>query len=117
MPSFPAYTIYAFGLTSLLAGLASLLSPDTVPPASTLPAACQPASAGNALAAIAMGLYYPLAAWQENRAFFRLSVCMRAVTSAVFFGLDGGAWGVWRTAAAWEGGGAAVTGLALLVER
>ncbi|CAN8096210.1 unnamed protein product [Discula destructiva] len=61
----------------------------------------------NSLAAIAMGIYYPLAAFQENQAFFIATVPMRSLSATVFWLPD------WRAAAIWEGAGAALTGLAL----
>lgn len=92
-----AFTIYAFGLTAFGAGVYNL----------TL---VQPTSAemkANSLAAIAMGIYYPLAAYQENRAFFIATVPMRSLSATVFWTQG------WREAAIWEGTGAMLTGLAL----
>jgi hypothetical protein len=66
---------------------------------------------GNALAAIAMGLYYSLAAYQENRAFFIATVPMRLLTAIVF----GRHRGVWKTASFWEGFGAILTLGALIM--
>jgi hypothetical protein len=57
-----------------------------------------------------MGIYYTLAAYQENRPFFYLTVPMRLLTSAVFWGLGGG----WKIASFWEGGGAVLTAFALV---
>jgi hypothetical protein len=56
-----------------------------------------------------MGIYYTLAAVQENRAFFKLTVPMRMLTASVFWAQDGG----WRMAGLWEGVGAVATGAAL----
>jgi hypothetical protein len=66
---------------------------------------------GNSLAAIAMGIYYSLAAYQENRSFFKLTVPMRLLTATVFWGQGG----MWKGAGLWEGVGAGLTGLALLL--
>jgi hypothetical protein len=66
---------------------------------------------GNSLAAIAMGIYYTLAAYQENRTFFYLTVPMRLLTSLVFWRQGG----EWKIAGAWEGGGALITAGALMV--
>lgn len=66
---------------------------------------------GNSLAAIAMGIYYTLAAYQENRAFFYLTVPMRVLTSTVFWTQGG----QWKMAGLWEGGGAVLTAVALMV--
>lgn len=99
MPSSPALTIYLFGATCLGAGVHTLLS-------SASPAT--PEMKANSLAAIAMGIYYPLAAYQENRAFFIATVPMRSLSAAVFWQQG------WAEAAVWEGSGAALTGLALV---
>lgn len=97
MPSFSALTIYLFGATAFGAGVHTLLfsGPAT------------PEMKANSLAAIAMGIYYPLAAYQENRAFFIATVPMRSLSATVFWQQG------WVEAAVWEGAGAALTGLAL----
>jgi hypothetical protein len=46
MPSYPAYTIYAFGLTALLLGTTNLLFPNTATQGLGLPDECIPASNG-----------------------------------------------------------------------
>ncbi|KAH7388994.1 hypothetical protein BKA64DRAFT_127215 [Cadophora sp. MPI-SDFR-AT-0126] len=109
MPTHAAITIYLFGITAFVAGIMHLLSPSTAISSLDLPEACTPATNGNSLAAIAMGIYYTLAAYQENRAFFFLTVPMRMLTSIVFWSQGGS----WRMASAWEGGGAALTAAAL----
>lgn len=98
MPSFSALTIYLFGATAFGAGVHTLLfsGPTT------------PEMKANSLAAIAMGIYYPLAAYQENRAFFIATVPMRSLSATVFWQQG------WVEAAVWEGAGAALTGLALM---
>lgn len=98
MASPSALTIYLFGGTAFGAGVYTLLftSPTT------------PEMKANSLAAIAMGIYYPLAAYQENRAFFIATVPMRSLSATVFWRQG------WVEAAVWEGAGAALTGLALM---
>jgi hypothetical protein len=117
MPSAPALTIYFFGFTALAAGLNSLLSslltPESGLASFSLPASALPAMQGNALAAIAMGLYYSLAAYQENWAFFIATVPMRLLTAIVF----GRYQGVWKTASLWEGFGAILTLGALIMTK
>ncbi|KAI1817970.1 hypothetical protein GGS20DRAFT_530403 [Poronia punctata] len=108
MPSLAAVTIYIFGITALLAGAASLVDPASASSQLGFPLACTPVARGNALAAIAMGLYYNLAAYQENATFFALTVPMRLLTTTVFFTQG------WTTPAVWEGAGAVLTGMALL---
>jgi len=110
MPSLGAVTIYSFGFISLVAGVRNLLAPQQALADLALPAAALPAGNACSLAAIAMGLYYPLAAYQENRAFFALTVPMRLLTTS-FFWTAGEAW---RLAALWEGIGAALTAAAVL---
>jgi len=109
MPSPAALTIYAFGATALIAGIASLLDPALSSSQQGFPVACAPVARGNALAAIAMGLYYNLAAYQENTTFFIATVPMRLLTTSVFFAQG------WTAPAVWEGAGAVTTGVALLL--
>lgn len=101
--SFVAITGYAFGITSLIAGVFSLLNPTQ-----DAPAAWRPVEAGNAVAAIAMGIYYPLAAYQENITFFKFTVPMRLLTTSVFWYYD------WKVPSVWEGTGAILTLIALM---
>ncbi|KAJ6440089.1 Negative regulator of the PHO system [Purpureocillium lavendulum] len=65
------------------------------------------AGRGNALAAIAMGLYYNLAVYQNNTAFFIATVPMRMLSAGVFWAQG------WPAVAVWEGMGSLSTGLAL----
>ena len=99
MASPSALTIYLFGATAFGAGVHTLLF-------SSSPAT--PEMKANSLAAIAMGIYYPLAAYQENRAFFIATVPMRSLSATVFWQQG------WVEAAVWEGVGATLTGLALI---
>jgi hypothetical protein len=59
-----------------------------------------------------MGLYYLLAAYQENRIFFIATVPTRLLTTMVFATLGG----PWKLLAVWEGIGAVVTLAAVLRE-
>ncbi|KAH6608534.1 hypothetical protein Trco_001880 [Trichoderma cornu-damae] len=106
--SIPRVTILAFGITSFASGIASLVSPASMLEALDLPSGAIPAVKGNALAAVAMGIYYTLAAYQNNAAFFAATVPMRLLTAAVFWGQD------WKAASIWEGAGAGLTAAALL---
>lgn len=112
MPSYASLTVLAFGATSFLTGAYALLSPDAVQSRLSLPPSSLPATRGNGLAAVAMGIYYTLAAAQENRAFFAATVPMRLLSAMVFWAQGGG----WKAAGTWEGVGAALTGAAMLVE-
>lgn len=113
MPSKAALTIYLFGITAFLAGVNNLLSPEAALETFGLSDSCLPPILGNGLAAIAMGIYYCLAAWQENRAFFILTVPMRCLTATVFWR----AGGAWQLAGYWEGGGALLTLIALVLAK
>ncbi|KAF3490618.1 uncharacterized protein GIQ15_00135 [Arthroderma uncinatum] len=113
MPTASALSIYAFAATSFIFGASNLLWPLAALESFGLPAAALPPVQGNGLAAVAMGIYYSLAAYQRNRAFMVLTVPMRLLTASVFWGYGG----VWRLGAWWEGGGAVLTAAALLWER
>ncbi|KAE9962804.1 hypothetical protein EG328_012015 [Venturia inaequalis] len=113
MPSATALTIALFGLSCLVAGIHTLTSPSTYIGNLSLPLQALPAVYGLGLASTAMGIYYLLAAYQENRAFFVATVPMRLLTTAVFAGLGG----PWRVPAIWEGIGALITLVALVWER
>jgi hypothetical protein len=114
MPSAAAASIYLFGITAFAAGLVNLLYPQHALASLALPNTkdVQPASDAMALAAIGMGIYYSLAAYQENRSFFTLTVPMRLLTTMVFWGHGG----PWRTPASWARSGAVLTGIALVYE-
>lgn len=112
MPEVAHLTIYAFGVSSFLIGAHNLLNPQTALAALDLPAAALPASQGNSLAALAMGMYYCLAARRRDRSFFALTVPMRLLTASVFWKYGAN----WTKAALWEGGGAILTALALILE-
>ena len=102
-------TISLFGTSAFVLGLSSLLAPEMGLQSQSLPQEALPAYYGNALAAIGMGIYYNLAAYQGNRAFFALTVPMRLLTTVVFWSQGG----MWKNAAVWEAGGAGLTGVAL----
>lgn len=112
MSSYASFTILAFGATSFFTGAYILLSPSLALSSLCLPPSSLPAIQGNGLAAVAMGIYYTLAAVQENRAFFAATVPMRLVTAMVFWVHEGR----WKAVGAWEGIGAVLTGGAMLVE-
>jgi hypothetical protein len=114
MPTATAVTIYLFGFTALAAGIFNLISPQHALANLALPnmKEVQPASDAMALAAIAMGIYYSLAAWQENRRFFMLTVPMRLLTATVFWRHGG----PWKTPAIWEGAGALLTAAVMVLE-
>lgn len=109
MPSLSAITIALFGVTALFAGISTLLSPTLSLSTFNLPESARPAVLGNGLAAFAMGQYYILAAFQENKTFFMLTIPMRGLTALVFWGQGG----PWKIPAIWEAVAAVVTAVAL----
>ncbi|KAK9775909.1 putative EamA domain-containing protein [Seiridium cardinale] len=109
MPSLAAISIYVFGLTAFGAGVFTLLDPASAAAAHGFPSVCMPVARGNSLAAIAMGIYYTLAGYQENTTFFMLTVPMRLLTTAVFWNQG------WTAPAVWEGSGALLTLGALML--
>lgn len=113
MPSAAALSIYLFGATALIAGINNLLSPESAAAALDLPPTALSASNGMSLAAIGMGIYYSLAAYQENRMFFLFTIPMRSLSATVFW-FQGGAW---RVPSIWEGGGALLTLACLIWDR
>jgi len=110
MWSYSQLSILAFGLSALLSGLVTLLSPESAAAQLQLASECWPSMNGNGLAAIGMGIYYTLAAVQNNKTFFKLTVPMRFLTTVVFWKQG------WTLPSVWEGGAAVLTALALLVE-
>ncbi|CAH0057556.1 unnamed protein product [Clonostachys solani] len=111
MPSLAALTIYFFGLTALHHGVSNLVWPKQALAARKLPEAALPALNAFSITAIGIGIYYCLGAYQENRAFFALTLA-RFVSTAIFWA-QGPAW---QGIARFEGISAVVTGLALLYE-
>lgn len=111
MPSKPALTIALFGLAALFNGLFALFSPSTSLQFLQLPSTALPPVYASNIALAAVGVYYLLAAYQENKAFFIATVLMRSMTAVAFWTLC-----QWRTVAIWEGSGAAITAAALLWE-
>jgi hypothetical protein len=98
MPSSAAITPYVFG--AFLAGISGLLDPSSSASKLSFAEICIPVGKGRFLAAVGMGIYYALGAYQENAAFFKLTVPMRFVTATVV--LDQG----WNAPAVWERAGA-----------
>jgi len=104
-------SILAFGISAFISGIFTLLSPEGFATQLHLPSSCWPSMNGNGVAAIAMGIYYTLAAFQNNRTFFKLTVPMRFLTTYIFVKQG------WIVPGVWEGGAAALTAVALLFER
>jgi hypothetical protein len=112
MPSLAAITIYIFGLSALNHGVNNLFTPQKALAAKRLPESALPALNSFSVAIIGIGIYYCLAAYQENRAFFVMTLAR--FISATIFWYQGPAW---RVISVWEGVSAALTGAALLWER
>ncbi|KAK6526512.1 hypothetical protein TWF694_005095 [Orbilia ellipsospora] len=117
--SFAAITIHLFGISAFIAGTLTTISPAITASNLSLPAipGTLESVQANGLAAIAMGIYYNIAGYQENRTFMIATVPMRLLTTMVFLksaaqagDVDGGGW---MTAGLWEGLGALATAIAL----
>ena len=107
-PSPTSITVLTFGITSFALGIATIV----LPPASIIETLqvspdALPAVRASSLAATAMGIYYTLATYQGNTAFFAWTVPMRLLTTAVMWNQG------WKGTALWEGAGAISTAIAL----
>jgi hypothetical protein len=109
MPSPAAYTIYTFGIITLFFGFSGLYDPSSSLSQLGLPAAAAPSVQASSLGAIAVGAFYCLAAHQENRAFFKLSLITRTLTTIWALRMGGG----WMALGVVEGLGVVGTGVAL----
>jgi hypothetical protein len=112
MPSPTALTLYAFGISAVLLGLATLYDSQANADFMALPAGSLPSVRASALATTAIGTYYMLLAYQNNRLFAVASVPVRCLTTYGFISEGGN----WRLVGAWEGAGAAATACALAWE-
>ncbi|KAH7117557.1 hypothetical protein B0J11DRAFT_536242 [Dendryphion nanum] len=113
MPSTTAYTIAIFGLSCFLSGIFTLFNASISLSTLDLPPTARPAVQASSLAAIAMGVFYCLAAWQENRAFFKFSLGTRTLTTVVFLRTGG----PWWMLGIWEGVGVLSTMAGLVWDR
>jgi hypothetical protein len=111
MPSISAITIFIFGLSAFNHGVSNLVSPQKALTAKQLPDSALPALNGFSVAIIGIGIYYMLAAYQDNRAFFTLTLA-RFISARIFWA-QGPAW---RVIATWEAVSAGFTAAALLGE-
>ncbi|KAF5552914.1 hypothetical protein FMEXI_2695 [Fusarium mexicanum] len=111
MPSITAVTIFIFGLSAFNHGVSNLISPRKALAAKQLQDSALPALNGFSVAIIGIGIYYMLAAYQENRGFFALTLA-RFISARIFW-LQGPAW---RVIASWEAFSAALTAAALAYE-
>jgi hypothetical protein len=100
-------SILGFGVTAFVTGLFTLARPEIITSRLSISPDGLPSIRGNGLSALAMGLYYILAAYQNNQAFFKLSVPMRLLSTYVFWRQQ------WIVASAWEGCSATFTALTL----
>ncbi|KAI3578913.1 hypothetical protein IWW34DRAFT_819864 [Fusarium oxysporum f. sp. albedinis] len=111
MPSTTAITIFIFGLSAFNHGVSNLISPRKGLTAKQLPESALPALNGFSVAIIGIGIYYMLAAYQENRGFFALTLA-RFISARIFW-VQGPAW---RVIATWEAFSAGLTAVALAYE-
>jgi hypothetical protein len=91
MPSPTALTLYTFGISAVLLGLATLYDPQANADFMTLPAGSLPSVRASALATTAIGTYYMLLAYQNNRLFAVASVPVRCLTTYGFMS-EGSNW-------------------------
>ncbi|KAF5011841.1 hypothetical protein FDECE_2073 [Fusarium decemcellulare] len=108
MPSIAALTIYLFGASAFNHGVSNLVSQRKALVAKQLPDSALPALNGFSVAIIGIGIYYMLAAYQENRAFFTMTLA-RFISARIFWA-QGPAW---RVIATWEAISAVMTAAAL----
>ncbi|KAF4430457.1 hypothetical protein FACUT_8823 [Fusarium acutatum] len=111
MPSITAVTIFIFGLSAFNHGVSNLISPRKALAVKQLQDSALPALNGFSVAIIGIGIYYMLAAYQENRGFFTLTLA-RFISARIFW-LQGPAW---RVIATWEAFSAVLTAVALAYE-
>ncbi|KAF4961364.1 hypothetical protein FSARC_10209 [Fusarium sarcochroum] len=90
MPSLAALTIYIFGLSAFNHGVSNLVSQRKALAAKQLPESALPALNGFSVAIIGIGIYYMLAAYQENRTFFAMTLA-RFISASIFWA-QGPAW-------------------------
>ena len=108
MPTITALTIYVFGLSAFNHGVSNLIQPRKALAAKQLPESALPALNAFSVAIIGIGIYYMLAAYQENTAFFAMTLAR--LISARLFWLQGPAW---RVISTWEAVSAVMTAAAL----
>jgi len=108
MPSAAAFTIYLFGASAFHHGVSNLFSPRKALTSKGLPESALPALNGFSVAIIGIGIYYILAAYQENTSFFVMTLA-RFISARIFWA-QGPAW---RVIATWEGTSAVMTAMAL----
>ncbi|KAF5704097.1 hypothetical protein FMUND_12708 [Fusarium mundagurra] len=105
------YNNLHFGLSAFNHGVSNLISPRKALAAKQLPESVLPALNGFSVSIIGIGIYYMLAAYQENRGFFALTLT-RFITARIFW-LQGPPW---RVIAKWEAFSAGLTAAALFYE-
>lgn len=120
--SLPAKTVAGFGVMTILMGLTGLLSPQTLLDILGFPfdlAQTRTFMMASSQASIAVGSYYLLSAFQENRGFFAATCYIRLVNTLVFSAMviTGAAPLGWLMVAAYEVLGAAVTTVAFQYEK
>ena len=109
MPSVAAITIYIFGASAFNHGVTNLLSPRKALANKQLPESALPALNGFSVAILGIGIYYMLAAYQENTTFFVMTLA-RFISARIFW-VQGEPW---RVIAVFEGVSALLTALALV---
>lgn len=118
--SLPAQTVAGFGVMTILMGLTGLLSPQTLLDILGFDLAqTRTFVMASSQASIAVGSYYVLSAFQENRGFFAATCYIRLANTLVFSAMviTGAAPLGWLMVAAYEVLGAAVTTVAFQYEK
>jgi hypothetical protein len=109
MPSATAITAYLFGVSAIYEGATILLAPRRGLAAKQLPEAALPSLNAFSVAVTGIGMFYLLAAYQENKIFFLFSL-FRLPAAAIFAAQGPG----WRPRAIWEGVATLLTAVALV---
>jgi len=82
MPSPAAISLYAFGISTIVFNLPYMFFPNQCARDFLLPPTAAASLKISSLEAVGEAVFYCLAAYQENRAFFKLSVLIRALTAS-----------------------------------
>ena len=97
MPSATAITVYLFGASVVYQGASILFAPRRALAAKGLPESALPSLNAFSVAASGIGLFYILAAYQENKIFFAFSL-LRLPAAVIFWAQGPG----WHAMATWE---------------
>lgn len=116
--SIAALTAYAFGISSTVGGAITLVDPQRILDFLGLASRARVATTGAitrslGLAAVATGVFYITAGYQNNRTFLIISAPLRILTAGIFW-REGP--GPFRALGIWQGAGALMTAAGLLLD-